>query len=143
MIRTAEPAIETLTHDFWSALTPLIRRVFASYSMPYTQMSVLSRLDRCGPATSSELAAQQHVRPQSMAATVGELESAGLVNRTADPDDGRKVLVTITSQGRETLARERATSQQWLGAALSERLSPAEQADLARVISLIERLTEE
>jgi DNA-binding MarR family transcriptional regulator len=141
--RTAEPAIDTLTHDFWSAITPLIRRVFASYSMPYTQMSVLSRLDRCGPATSSELAAQQHVRPQSMAATVGELESAGLVHRTADPGDGRKVLVTITSSGRETLARERANSQQWLRTALSERLTPAEQVELGRVISLIERLTQE
>jgi DNA-binding MarR family transcriptional regulator len=143
MTRTAVPAVDALTHDLWSALSPLIRRVFASYSMPYTQMSALSRLDRCGPATSSELAAQQHVRPQSMAATVGELESAGLVHRTADPDDGRKVLLTITKQGRETLARERASSQQWLRDALSERLSPAEQADLARVVSLLERLTAE
>jgi DNA-binding MarR family transcriptional regulator len=83
------------------------------------------------------------VRPQSMAATVGELESAGLVDRTADPDDGRKVLVTITNQGRETLARERASSQQWLRSALAERLNPAEQADLARVVSLLERLTAE
>jgi DNA-binding MarR family transcriptional regulator len=143
MTRTAEPAVEALTHDLWSAIAPLIRRMFASYSMPYTQMSVLSRLDRVGPATSSELAAQQHVRPQSMAATVGELASAGLVDRTADPDDGRKVLVTITKQGRETLARERANSQQWLRAALAERLSPAEQADLAGVVSLLERLTAE
>jgi DNA-binding MarR family transcriptional regulator len=143
MTRTAEPAVEALTHDLWSALTPLIRRMFASYSMPYTQMSVLSRLDRCGPATSSELAVLQHVRPQSMAATVGELESAGLVGRTADPDDGRKVLVTVTNEGRETLARERANSQQWLRAALGERLNPAEQADLARVVSLLERLTAE
>jgi DNA-binding MarR family transcriptional regulator len=143
MTRTAAPAVDTLTHDLWSALSPLIRRVFASYSMPYTQMSALSRLDRCGPATSSELAAQQHVRPQSMAATVGELESAGLVNRTADPGDGRKMLVTITARGRETLARERANSQRWLRDALSGRLSPAEQADLARVVSLLERLTAE
>jgi DNA-binding MarR family transcriptional regulator len=78
-----------------------------------------------------------------MAATVAELESAGLVGRTADPDDGRKVLVTVTNEGRETLARERANSQQWLGAALAERLSPTEQADLARVVSLLERLTAE
>jgi hypothetical protein len=51
--------------------------------------------------------------------------------------------LTITKQGRETLARERASSQQWLRDALSERLSPAEQADLARVVSLLERLTAE
>jgi DNA-binding MarR family transcriptional regulator len=143
MTRTAEPAIDVLTHELWSALTPLIRRMFASYSMPYTQMAVLSRLDRCGPATSSELAALQHVRPQSMAATIGELALADLVGRTADPEDGRKVLVTITKQGRETLARERANSQQWLRAALGERLSPSEQADLVRAVALIERLTEE
>jgi DNA-binding MarR family transcriptional regulator len=34
---------------------------------------------------------------------VTELESAGLVERVADPDDGRATLATITAEGRAAL----------------------------------------
>ena len=40
----------------------------------------------------SDLAAAEHVRPQSMAQTVGDLEDEGLVSRRPDPDDRRRAL---------------------------------------------------
>ena len=53
-------------------------------------MTVLGRLDREGPASISDLAAAERMRPQSMAQTVRDLEAAGLVSRRPDPDDGRR-----------------------------------------------------
>ena len=54
-----------------------------------------------GPASISDLAAAEQMRPQSMAQTVRDLEDAGLVSRRPDPDDGRRAIVELTARGRE------------------------------------------
>ena len=143
MNQATEVGVEELAHELWSAVGPLLRRVLGAGSMPFTQLSALSRLDRDGAQTSSELANQQRVRPQSMAATVSELLERDWVGRSPDPTDGRKILVEITEVGRQTLRRERAASQEWLRRALTERLEPAEQAELRRAIPLIRRLADQ
>src|SRR3954453_18298412 len=63
----------------------LIRRMRAEGRFPLAQGAVLGRLDRCGAATVSALAAAERVRPQSMSQTVSELEADGLVSRRPDP----------------------------------------------------------
>src|ERR671937_418410 len=52
----------------------LVRRMRAESRLPLPQGTVLSRLDRHGPATVSALAAAERLRPQSMSQTVNELE---------------------------------------------------------------------
>ncbi|WP_372346548.1 MarR family transcriptional regulator [Streptomyces sp. KL116D] len=55
----------------------------------------MSRLSK-RPASASDLAAIEGVRPQSMAKTVIALEQAGIDRRSQDPDDGRRQLVALT-----------------------------------------------
>lgn len=133
--------VETVAHELWSAVGPLLRRLIAEKSMPFGQVSVLGRLEREGPLTTSDLAARERVRPQSMAQTVGELEQAGLLTRGPDPDDRRKVRLHLSAVGVQTLARERRASQQWLVQAVGERLDEREQVELLRAAELIARLT--
>src|ERR1700761_571654 len=64
----------------------------------FSQIAVLSRLEREGPATVSNLAREQGVRPQSMGATVAALESAGFVQGSPDPSDGRQTLLSLTDR---------------------------------------------
>jgi DNA-binding MarR family transcriptional regulator len=64
---------------------------------------VLVRLDREGTAYVSSLALAEHVRPQSMAQTIAELEGQGLVEKRADPTDGRRLLIDITPEGKRQL----------------------------------------
>src|SRR5258708_24372842 len=47
----------------------------------------LARLDRGGPMTSSDLARQDRISPQSMGVTVAALEQRGLIARDRDPED--------------------------------------------------------
>src|ERR1700758_1515441 len=82
-------------------LGQLVRRLRAEYSFPVAQASVLSRLDREGPQTTSALAVAERVRPQSMAQTLAELESDELIARRPDPADGRRILIELTTRGRE------------------------------------------
>jgi DNA-binding MarR family transcriptional regulator len=120
----------------------LIRRLRAEYRFSLSQAAVLGRLDRGGPATTSALAAAERVKPQSMARTVAELEAAGLVARTADPDDRRQRLVDLTGPGRAALEEERRRREGWLAQAISTGLSEREQALLVEAVDLLRRLAQ-
>ena len=63
------------------------------------ESSALARLERGGPATASELAKLEQISPQSMGATLAELERRGLVERRADPR-GRAPRRPVAHQGR-------------------------------------------
>jgi DNA-binding MarR family transcriptional regulator len=121
-------------------LGQLVRRLRREYSFPVAQASVLSRLDREGAQTTSELAAAERVRPQSMAQTLGELEAERFVARRPDPADGRRVLIELTSRGRERLHEDRRRREGWLAEAISAELTPAEQEILIEALPLLRRL---
>ncbi|HEY5198800.1 MAG TPA: MarR family transcriptional regulator [Solirubrobacteraceae bacterium] len=123
-------------------LGQLIRRLRTENRLPLTQGAVLSRLDREGPRSVSELAVAERVRPQSMAQTVGDLERDGLVARTPDPSDKRRAVVGMTADGRATLETDRVHREGWLAQTIVEQLSPDEQADLMEAVAVLRRLAE-
>ena len=122
-------------------LGQLVRRLRAEYSFPVAQASVLSRLDREGPRTASSLAARERVRPQSMAQTLVELETAGLIERRPDPADGRRIQIELTDRGRERVLEERGKREGWLAAAIAAELSAEEQQTLLAAVPLLRRLS--
>src|SRR6202162_2824390 len=63
----------------------------------WSQVSVLSRLERECPATVTALARAEGVRPQSMGATISALEAAGFVSGAPDPADGRQTILSLTT----------------------------------------------
>jgi DNA-binding MarR family transcriptional regulator len=123
-------------------LGQLMRRLRAEHRFSLSQGEVLGRLDREGTRSIGDLALAVRVRPQSMTQTISDLESDGLVARCADPADGRRILVALTEQGRETLEADRRTREGWLAKAIAEDLSAQEQQVLLRAIALLRRLAE-
>ncbi len=122
-------------------LGQLVRRLRAEYSFPVAQASVLSRLDREGAQTASALAAAEHVRPQSMAQTLAELEAARLIERSPDPGDRRSSRIELTGQGRDRVLEGRGRREDWLAAAIAAELSPEEQRTLLAAVPLLRRLS--
>ncbi|MES2058342.1 MAG: MarR family transcriptional regulator [Pseudomonadota bacterium] len=108
-----------------------------------SQTAVLLGLEKSGPATTSELARAEAMRPQSMGTVIAALESAGLVQGTPDPDDGRKTIVSLTDSCRQWISEGRAARQDWLLRMIQSRLSPQEQEELATAIPLLQRLVED
>lgn len=104
---------------------------------------IMSRLDRHGALTATDLAAHERISHQAVAGAVRELEELGLVDRNPDPDDGRRVLVTLTGAGRTRLLSEREAGQDWLVHTVADGLSESERATLAAAVPLLRRLDAE
>jgi DNA-binding MarR family transcriptional regulator len=130
-----------LASDLRVVLGQLIRRLRAEHRFSLSQGSVLGRLDREGSQSVSDLAFAERVRPQSMAQTVTDLESDGLVARTPDPDDGRRALVSLTAAGLTELREDRLRREGWLVKAIEE-LPAADQATVERAIVLLRQLAD-
>lgn len=140
---TAPPA--TLAGDLRIALGKLSRRLREQVhpnDLTHAQKSVLLRLDRDGPATVSALARAGSVKPQSMRVTVAALEAMGAVAGKPDPTDGRQTLIELTPGFRKALRESRAAKDDWLFRALQAQLSAAEQAELTKAVTLLQRLAE-
>lgn len=108
----------------------------------WSQVSVLVRLERDGPATVTTLARAEGVRPQSMGAIVGDLEANGFVSGAPDPKDGRQTIVSLTDSSRELIKAGRAAHEGWLFHAIQAHFKTDELDDLARAIDLLKRLVE-
>jgi DNA-binding MarR family transcriptional regulator len=85
------------------------------------------------PLPLARLAELLDVTKQAAQQTVDDMESAGLVERSPDPDDGRRKLVGLTAEGR----RVRATA---LGVSAELEAEIEESAALRRaLLGMIER----
>jgi len=108
-----------------------------------SQISVVLRLEKDGPATVSSLARTEGMRPQSMSAVVTPLQESGLVRGAPDPSDGRQTLMSLTPKCLKLLQEGRAARQDWLTTRISQKLSVQEQEKLQAALALLTRLVED
>ena len=117
-----------------------LRAVAGRGDLTPSQVSVLSRLDKAGPASASELATVERVRPQSMAATLAAIGQHGLIRRDPDPEDGRRQIISLTAAGRDWVEGDRQVRVEWLARTLQDRFSEAELRTIGEAMALLERL---
>ena len=147
MPTTAPRANEVTVEEIAAALRVSIgllvrklRQVPVEGGLTLSETSALARLDRGGPTTPGELAKQEQISPQSMGATLAALEARGLIERRADPGDGRRAVMSITDAGLDLLRSRLSAKVQQLARALSSEFTPAELEQLAAAAPLLERL---
>jgi DNA-binding MarR family transcriptional regulator len=119
-----------------------LRQIRAEGELTLPESSALARLDRGGATTSSELARHEQISPQSMGATLGALEARGFAERRPDPDDGRRVVISITEPGRQVLGDRRDQRTQRMARALAAEFTDAELSQLRAAVPLLERLAQ-
>lgn len=126
----------------FSRLRRRLREVATAEDLTPTQTAVLLRLAKDGPASASQLAGAERVRPQSMAATVAGLDRHGLIARTPDPHDGRRQLITLTGLGRRRAESDRTVREEWLVRAMQDRYTERERQVINDALALLARLDE-
>jgi DNA-binding MarR family transcriptional regulator len=82
----------------------LNHRLLRSGEPVFRAMQIASYLDSNG-TRSVEIARRMGVTKQAVGAMVRELETAGLLKQTPDPDDGRATRVSFTDEGHRYMRR--------------------------------------
>lgn len=104
---------------------------------------MLTRLADSDGRTTSDLAAADGVRHQSMTSTVAALLDLGLVKRRPDPRDGRRLLVTVTAKGRRHVEAGRQARGERLAARLQEECTEEERQTVLAAMAVLDRLVHE
>lgn len=102
---------------------------------------VLIVLDKQDRMSLSDLAEAAKVTLGSMSQTVRRLEQLAYVTKSRGTDDRRKVLFSLTDQGRAAVTASRRHRRDWLNGRLAD-LTAAERDDIARVAALLLRIAD-
>jgi DNA-binding MarR family transcriptional regulator len=139
-----ELAVEDVTDAVLDSVNLLVRRLrqiqLDAGGLTQPESTALGQLSRVGPTTSAELARLAQISPQSMGATLGALEARGLVERSQDPADGRRVVLSVSELGAKVRADKKNARSEKVTAALSAEFSRSELKRLMDVAPLLERL---
>lgn len=103
------------------------------------QYTVLAHL-RGGSLTLGELAAREHVQAPSMTRIVNALREKGFVLRSAHPNDGRQIQISITTAGETVLAEARSQRTAWLAQRVA-RLSDEDRLTLSRAAQIMQEMS--
>ncbi|MEV4432502.1 MarR family winged helix-turn-helix transcriptional regulator [Streptomyces sp. NPDC049555] len=120
----------------------LVTDALAEDGMRMQHHAVLSAVADLGPVAQAELGRTTGFDPKDMVGILNDLQAQELITRSPDPADRRKNAITLTSAGRDRLARLAELGEQ-ANEALLAGLTPAERelflALLARVAGQDER----
>ncbi|MEU6113351.1 MarR family transcriptional regulator [Streptomyces sp. NPDC047117] len=138
------PSAVQASREVRAVISRLRRRILnasEAEDLTLSQATVLARLSDKPGVTASELAAGEGVRHQSMTATVASLAARGLVERSPDPDDGRRLLIALTAEGRRRVAEGRQARTEWLAGQLQDKCTEEERRAVIATMAVLERLT--
>lgn len=99
--------------------------------------AVLATLQEYGPASQSELSRRSGIYRSDMVAVLNLLADEGHVERTPDPADRRRNVITITESGRRRLAQLDAL----LADLQKQLLAPLDEHERGELVRLLQKLT--
>jgi len=100
--------------------------------------ALLATLDDVGPASQADLSRRIMLDRSDMVAAVNELGAQRLVERTSDPTDRRRNVVTITPAGRRQLRR----LDRLVAGAQDELMAPLSTEERAQLVELLTRVVD-
>ncbi|MFC4501157.1 MULTISPECIES: MarR family winged helix-turn-helix transcriptional regulator [Streptomyces] len=107
-----------------------------------SQRSVLLRLEKNGASSTTLLATAEGVRSQSMTATLKSLDVAGMIERSPDPDDGRRQIITLSTEGRNRVEHDRRKRREWFAREMDRRYDPEQLATINEALTLLGELAD-
>jgi DNA-binding MarR family transcriptional regulator len=119
-----------------------LRREARDVGVSPEQVSLLVAIKYTPGIGVRELAARERVSPPALSNHVDRLERDGLVLRTPDPTDRRRVGLTLTDEGGRVLRRVRSRRTAWLATRL-RGLAPEEIDAVEAAIEPLSRLLSE
>lgn len=97
---------------------------------------LLATLVEFGPASQAELGRRSSIDRSDVVAALNELEAEGYVERSPDPADGRRNIITITTAGKRHYRR----LTNLVGKAQEEIFAPLSATDRTRLTAILGKL---
>ncbi|MFB9676831.1 MarR family winged helix-turn-helix transcriptional regulator [Streptosporangium vulgare] len=136
--RTATPAEIGLRYlSLGHRLRKVVDDGMTAGGLSLARTKVLRALDGRGAMRQSSLARELGHAPRSVTQSVEALEREGLIERAADPEDGRSKLVSLTPEGTRALAAGTAAGERVLHEIFGT-LDSGQLADLAKLLDAID-----
>ncbi len=117
----------------------LLADAFAAADARGYHYRLLAALEEFGPASQAALGRRTSIDRSDVVAALNELAERKLIERTLDPEDRRRNIVTITPAGIERLR----TLDGVVAGVQDKLLAPLSPAERTRLIRLLTRLLED
>jgi len=132
--------------DLRTVVTRLIKKLrkesVTGQQLSLTERSTLSLLLQHGGLLPSELAAMEKITNQSMSQILNHLLEMELIIRTNSVTDKRKVIITLTEKGEQTMLQVRNERDEWLAKAIEETCTTEEQEILKQAIRPLTKIVD-
>ncbi|TAM85793.1 MAG: MarR family transcriptional regulator [Jatrophihabitans sp.] len=109
----------------------------AAHDVEWSSQLLLKVLANEGAMRASQLAEHAHIDPSTASRQVAALVKEGMVERRADPEDGRACLLAITDKAGDVLRRHDEIRDEYF----TRMLSGWSERDLRRFATLLSRFT--
>jgi DNA-binding MarR family transcriptional regulator len=114
----------------------IVAERFAAAGARTYHFRLLATLVEFGPASQAALGRRSSIDRSDVVAALNELESDGYVERSPDPADGRRNIITITTAGK----RQHKRLTNLVGKAQEEIFAPLSATDRARLATILGKL---
>jgi DNA-binding MarR family transcriptional regulator len=130
--------------DLRTAITRLIKKLRkespTGLRLSLTERSTMALLFQNKSMLPGELAASEMITNQSMSQVLSHLFELGYITRTISDMDKRKVNISLSAHGEQTLLQLRHERDEWLAAAITSACTAEEQAALKQAISALTKI---
>lgn len=117
----------------------LLAEGFAAAGVRGYHYRLLAALEDFGPASQAALGRRTSIDRSDVVAALNDLAGLGLIERSPDPGDRRRNIITITRAGTKELRK----LDQILAGVQEKLLAPLPASDRKKLVSLLERLVED
>ena len=114
----------------------IVTESFAAGGARAYHFRLLATLVEFGPASQADLGRRSSIDRSDVVAALNELEAEGYVERSADPADGRRNVITITTAGKRQYRRLTTL----VGKAQEEIFAPLSATDRTRLTTILGKL---
>jgi DNA-binding MarR family transcriptional regulator len=132
-------AWQGLLHAYHQVIRKLDWELRQEHDLPLAAYDVLLRLARApdGALRMTELAERVMLSPSGVTRTIDRLITKGLVERRADPEDGRVALASLTKVGRRQLREAARTHLRGIREHFTRRLTEGQLRNIASGLETI------
>ncbi len=105
--------------------------------LSHVAVSALSSISRAGAVRPGDLARMEGIAAPGMTRLLADLEQRGLLERSADPHDGRSTLLSLSTAGERELQEARTSRSAWV-AGLLDHVAAEDLEAVERAVTALE-----